>query len=198
MENHQDGIILAGAVEVSPESLPVAEPPSVPVVGIDFPLVLDLEEPVESPPPPAESPSPAMSDDEDVFMNIYDRAEVLLIKDWMERTRITRREVEYLFVSALISERLKTFLRVLYGPQWEAKFLRGGETLLAQLGACVSGYSGLTGFQREQWDRQFPVWTAVGLRAQLKNSLSPAASSRWSRPPSGPREPLTSRRPFLL
>ena len=106
-------------------------------------------------------------------MNIYARAELLLLKGWMEQTWIMRGEVGYLVVLPLISERLKTFLRVLYGPQWKAKFLRTGEMLLAQLGAYVSGYSGLTGFQREQWDRLFPVWTAVELPTGLSLLFSP-------------------------
>ena len=150
-----------------------------PVVGIDVSLDLDLEKPIESPPPPpAESPSPAMWDDGEVLMNIYDREELLLLKGWMEQTWIMRGEVGYLVVSPLISERLKTFLRILYGPQWEAKFLRTGEMLLAQLGAYVSGYSGLTGFQRERWDRPFPVWTAVELPTGLGLLFSPFFQTR--------------------
>ena len=166
MENQQE-LILAGVAEESPESTPVAEQPGVPVVGTDIPLGLDVGEPFGSPPPP-ESPSPALSDDGEVFMDIYDRAELLLLQDWVEHTRFMQGGVAYVVVSPLITERLKTFLQVLYGPQWEAKFLRGGEMLLAQLGAYVSGYSVLTGFQREQWDRLFPACTTVELRAQLK------------------------------
>ena len=163
MENQQE-LILAGVAEESP---PVAEQPGVPVVGIDIPLGLDVGQPVRSPPPP-ESPSPALWDDGDVFLDIYDRADLLLLQDWMEHTRIMQGGLGYVVVSPLITERLKTFLQVVHGPQWEAKFLRGGEMILAQLGAYVSGYWVLTGFQREQWDRLFPVWTTVELRAQLK------------------------------
>ena len=75
MENQEEEIILVGVAEESPESPPVAEQPGVPVVVIDIPLRLDVEEPVGSPPHPAESPSPGLSDDVEVFMNIYDRAE---------------------------------------------------------------------------------------------------------------------------
>ena len=155
MENQQE-LILAGVGEQSPESPPVAEQPGVPVVGIDIPLGLDVGEPFGSPPPP-ESQSPALSDDGEVFMDIYDRAELLLLQDWLEHTRIMQGGVGYVVLPPLITERLKTSLQVLYGPQWEARFLRGGEMLLAQLGAYVSGYSVLTGLQREQWDRLFPV-----------------------------------------
>ena len=56
-------------------------------------------------------------------MNIYDRAELFLLKDWMERTLIMQGGVGYVVVSPLISERLETLLQVLYGPQWEAKIL---------------------------------------------------------------------------
>ena len=149
MENQQEKIYLAGVVEVSPESPPVAEQPGVPVVGIEVPLGLDKEEPVGSPPPPSELPSAALSDDGEVYMNIYDRAELLLLKDWMEHTRIMQGGVGYLVASPLISERLKAFHEVLFGQQCEAKFLRRGEMLLAQIGAYFSAYSVLTGFQRE-------------------------------------------------
>ena len=68
-------------------------------------------------------------------MNIYDRAELSLLKDRMEHTRIMHGGVAYLVVSPLISETLKNFLEVLYGLQWETKFLSGGKMLLAQIGA---------------------------------------------------------------
>ena len=41
MENQQEEIILAGVVEESPESPPVAEQPGLPVIRIDIPLGLD-------------------------------------------------------------------------------------------------------------------------------------------------------------
>ena len=182
MENHQEKIILAGAVELSPESPPTVEQPGVPVVGIDIPLGLDVEEPVESP-PAAESPSPALSDDGEVFMNIYDGAELFLLKDWMEHTRITQGSFGYVVVSPLKSERLKTFLQVLYGPQWEAKFLKGGEMLLAQLKVYVSGiqcWLVSRGNNRTSFFTSGPRWSS-GL--SWRNWLSPAASSRWCRPP---------------
>ena len=75
--------------------------------------------------------------------------------------------VGYVVVEPLITEKFKGFLQFLPGPQWEDKFLRGGEMLLAQLGAFISGYTLLTGFQRSQWDRLFPAWTSAGLRSQL-------------------------------
>ena len=115
-------------------------------------------------------------------MNIYGRTEKLLLKDWMEHTGILRGRVGYLVLSPLISERLKFFLGALYGPQWQAKFIRGNEMLQAQLEAYVSCYSGLTGFQRVQWDRFFPTGPRWSSGLSWRRWLSPAASSRWSRP----------------
>ena len=114
-----------------------------------------------------ESPSPALSDHGELFMNFYDRSEFLLLKDWIEHTRFMRGRIGYLVVEPLITERCKVFRQFLYGPQWEDKFSRGAEMLLAQLGAYISGYSLLTGFQRSQWGRLFPVWTSAELRTQL-------------------------------
>ena len=79
-------------------------------------------------------------------MNLYDWSELLLLKDWIEHARFMRGGVGYLVVEPLINERFKGFPQFLYGPQWEDKFLGGGEMLLAHLGAYIFGYSFLTGF----------------------------------------------------
>ena len=130
-------------------------------------LLAPLNVEVQAIPDNPESPSPALSDDGELSMNLYDRSELLLLKDWIEHTRFMPGGIGYLVVEPLITERFKGFLQFLYGPQWEDKFLRGGEMLLAQLGAYISGYSLLTGFQRSQWDRLFPAWTSAELRSQL-------------------------------
>ena len=143
MEYHEEHVILPAVVcgleEESPETLPVAEQPAGPILGIDIPLGRDLEEGGAAVlPPPAESPSPALSDDGEEFMKIYDRAELLLLKNLREHSWIMREGVGYLVVEPLITERFKTFLQFLNGPQWEANLLRGREKLLAQPGAYVS------------------------------------------------------------
>ena len=56
------------------------------------------------------SPSPALSDAGDLFMTIYDRSELQLLKDWMEHTRFMRGGVEYLVAEPLTSPRCKCFL----------------------------------------------------------------------------------------
>ena len=86
---------------------------------------------VQAVPDNPESPSPALSDDGNLFMNIYDRAELLLLKYSIEHTRFLRGGDGYLVVEPLIFESFKGLLQFLYGPQWEDKFLRGG---------YVSGY----------------------------------------------------------
>ena len=143
MDQHQE--------EAVPEGAPLA------------PLNVEVQEILDIP----ESPSPALSDDGELFMNLYDRSELVLLKDWIEHSRFMSGGVGYLVVDPLKSERFKGFLQFLYGPQWEDKFLTGREMLLGQLGAYISGYSLLRGFQRSQWDRLFPVWTFAELRSQL-------------------------------
>ena len=77
-----------------------------------------------------------------------------------------RGEVGYLVAELLITLKFKGFLQFLYGPQWEDKFMRGGEMLLAQLGASISGYSLLTRFQRSHWDGLFSALTSAEFRSQ--------------------------------
>ena len=127
------------------------------------PLNVEVQEVPDNP----ESPSPALCDDGEIFKIIYDRAELMLLEDWMEHTRFMRGGLGYIIVELLITERFKVFLQFLHGPQWEDKILRGDEMPLGQLDAYVSGYSLLRGCQRSQWDRLFPAWTSAELRSHL-------------------------------
>ena len=119
MEHQHEEIILARLVgdpiEESPELPPSAQEPAVLVVGIDIALELEVEGKPVGLPPPAELPSPALSDDGQQFMELYDGVELLLLQDWMEHTRKKRGGVGYHLVEPLISRRLKTFLRSLHG-----------------------------------------------------------------------------------
>ena len=61
-----------------------------------------------------ESPSPALSDDGELFITIYDRSELQLLKDWMEHTRFMRGEVRYLVVEPLINQKFEGLLLFFY------------------------------------------------------------------------------------
>ena len=75
-------------------------------VAVVAPLNVDVPEVPVNP----ESPSPALSDDGELFMNISDRAELQLLRNWIEHTRFMRGGVGYLVVEPLITERFKGFL----------------------------------------------------------------------------------------
>ena len=53
---------------------------------------------VQAIPDNPESPSPAFSDDGELFMNLYDRSELLLLKDWIQHTQFMRGGIGYLVV----------------------------------------------------------------------------------------------------
>ena len=68
-----------------------------------------------------------------------------------------------------VSPNLKIFLHYVYGTQWEVKLIReSGEVLIEQLKAHLAGYTQLTSFNRRQWLRLFPAWTAQERRDQLR------------------------------
>ena len=92
--------------EVVPEAPPVAGP----VAVVALPNV-EVQEVPDNP----DSPSPALSDDGELFTDKNDWAELQLLRDLMERTRFMRGGVGYLVVEPLITEKFKGFLRFLYG-----------------------------------------------------------------------------------
>ena len=153
--------------EVSDQEVEVGQQEDVVTAGA-VAAVAPLDVELLEVPDNTESPSPALSGDGELLRTIYDWSELQLLKDWMEHIRFMRGGVGYLVVEPSITPRFKGFPQFLYGLQWEDKFLSGGKMLLAQLGAYISGYSLLTGFQRSQWDRLFPAWTSAELRSQLK------------------------------
>ena len=68
-----------------------------------------------------------------------------------------------------MSPNLKTFLRYTLGTQWEVKLVRESrEVLIEPLRSHLAGYNQLTSFNRRQWLRLFPAWTAQERREQLE------------------------------
>ena len=68
-----------------------------------------------------------------------------------------------------VSPNLKTFLWYTLGAQWEVKLIgEPGEVLVQQLRAYLAGYNQLTSFNRRQWLRLFPAWTAQEKREHLE------------------------------
>ena len=118
------------------------------------------------PMPPSPSSPREMSGS---FMNFYTYSDLDELKQWAVGARAARRDPAARIEEPEISYNLKIFLKYVYGLQWEIKILReSGDVLIDQMKAYLAGYNQLTGFNRRQWLRLFPAWTAQERRDQLE------------------------------
>ena len=116
-------------------------------------------------PPPPSSPR----EDSASFMNFFTYEDLRELQQWAVGARAARRDPAARIEEPEISYNLKIFLKYVYGLQWEIKLLReSGDVLIEQMRAYLAGYNQLTGFNRRQWLRLFPAWTAQERREQLE------------------------------
>ena len=116
-------------------------------------------------PPPPSSPR----EDSTSFMNFYTYEDLTELKQWAVGARAAWRDPAARIEEPEVSYNLKIFLKYVYGIQWEIKLLReSGDVLIEQMKAYLAGYNQLTGFNRRQWLRLFPAWTAQERRDQLE------------------------------
>ena len=122
--------------------------------------------PVGGPPVPPPPSSPR--EDFSSFMGFYTQDDVVELEQWTVDARAARRDPAARIQEPEVSPNLKIFLRYVDGTQWEVKLIREwGEVLIEQLIAYLAGYNQLTSFNRPQWLRLFPAWTAQERRDQL-------------------------------
>ena len=101
-------------------------------------------------------------------MGFYTPDDLVELEQWSVDARAARRDPNSRIEEPNVSPNLKVFLRYVYGTQWEVKLVReSGEVLIEQLKAYLAGYNQLTSFNRRQWLRLFPAWTAQERRDQL-------------------------------
>ena len=116
-------------------------------------------------PPPPSSPR----EDSASFMNFYTYEDLAELKQLAVGARAAQRDPAARIEEPEVSYNLKIFLTYVYGRQWEIKLLReSGDVLIEQMKAYLAGYNQLTGFNRRQWLRLFPAWTAQERRDQLE------------------------------
>ena len=116
-------------------------------------------------PPPPSSPR----EDSASFMNFYTYEDLAELKQWAVGARAARRDPAARIEEPEVSYNLKIFLKYVYGMQWEIKLLReSGDVLIEQMKAYLAGFNQLTSFNRRQWLRLFPAWTAQERRDQLE------------------------------
>ena len=148
----------------SPQSSPVVPQPSPASSGGASPQHSLLLGGPPMPPPPS---SPR--EDSTSFMNFYTYTDLDELKQWAVGARAARRDPAARIEEPEVSYNLKIFLKYVYGMQWEIKLLReSGDVLADQMRAYLAGYNQLTSFNRRQWLRLFPAWTAQERRDQLE------------------------------
>ena len=180
-ENSDEEVqVVLPAVQVEPLNVEVAEIPDNP------------ESPSPQPSPVSPHPSPASSDgssqhsplvgeppappppsspreDFTSFMGFYTYDDLTELEQWSVDARAARADPASRIEEPEVSPNLKVFLRYVYGTQWEVKLVReSGEVPIDQLRAYLAGYNPLTSFNRRQWLRLFPAWTAQERRDQLR------------------------------
>ena len=156
------------------------------VVGVVAPMPVEIPLEVQvgpvadnpaSPSPSPQTPSPPVPSppqgspvgDATSFMGFYTNVDVVELEQWTVDARAARSNPAIRKEEPEVSPNLKVFLRFTLGAQWEVKLVReSGEVLTEHLRAYLSGYNQLTSFNRRQWLRLFPAWTAQERREQLE------------------------------
>ena len=153
-------------VQEIPENPESASPQPSPVSPHPSPASSGGSSPVGGPPGPPPLSSPR--EDFSTFMGFYTHDDLVELEQWTVDARAARRDPAARIEEPEVSPNLKIFLRYVYGTQWEVKLIReSGEVLIEQLTAYLAGYNQLTSFNRRQWLRLFPAWTAQERRDQL-------------------------------
>ena len=94
---------------------------------------------------------------------------MVVLEQWTVGARAARTNPAVRIEEPEVSPNLKVFLRFTLGAQWEIKLVRESrEVLIEQLQAYLAGYNQLTSFNRRQWLRLFPPWTAQERREQVR------------------------------
>ena len=173
-EESSDEEMVLPAVQVDPLNVEVAEIP-------DNPESPSPQSASPNPSPASSQPSPLIGgppmppppssprEMSGSFMNFYTYSDLEELQQWAVGARAARRDPTARIEEPEISYNLKIFLKYVYGLQWEIKILReSGDVLIDQMKAYLAGYNQLTGFNRRQWLRLFPAWTAQERRDQLE------------------------------
>ena len=173
--------------EVSDEEVQFVPPAPVAVVGplnVEVPEIPDIPEspsPQPSPvssggsspvaaggPPPVASPPGSPVGKTTSFMGFYTLDDLTKLEQWTVDFRAARANPTSRIEEPNVPPNLKTFLRYVYGTQWEVQLIReSGEVLTEQLKTYLAGYNQLTSFNRRQLLRLFSAWTAQERREQL-------------------------------
>ena len=166
--------VVLPAVQVEPLNVEVAEIPDNPESPSPQPSPVSSggSSPQHSPlvgGPPVPPPPSSPREDSSSFMNFYTYEDLSELEQWTVGARAARGDPAARIEEPEVSYNLKIFLTYVYGRQWEINLLReSGEVLIEQMKSYLAGYNQLTSFNRRQWLRLFPAWTAQERRDQLE------------------------------
>ena len=166
-------------VEVGNEEVVVGvvapQPINIPLEVVVGPVAGSTESPSPSPSPRTpcpQVPSPTQGSplgDAPSFMGFNAHEDIVDLEQGAVDARAARVNPTVRIAEPDVSPNLKTFLRLTLGAQWVLKLIReSGEVLIEQPEAYLAGYNQLTIFNRRQWLRLFPAWTAQKSRQQLE------------------------------
>ena len=174
-ENSDEEIqVVLPVVQVEPLNVEVAEIPDNPESPSPQPSPVSSggSSPQHSPlvgGPPVPPPPSSPREDFTSFMGFYTYDDLTELEQWTVDAGAARADPASRIEEPEVLPNLKVFLRYVYGTQWEIKLVReSGEVLIEQLRAYLAGYNQLTSFNRRQWLRLFPAWTAQERRHQLR------------------------------
>ena len=112
--------------------------------------------------PVLESPQPQLGHAPN-FMGFFTADDITELEKWAVDAQKLRGTPDLRLEEPEISANFKTFLKVIWGHQWELKFIQSaGEVLICKLRAHLAGYNLLTSFNRRQWLRLLPAWIMEG------------------------------------
>ena len=134
---------------------------------------VNIEEPLESPPPssPSLDPPPPnlegklsrgweLPDDRTNFLNFVTRADVLELKYWAQETRTPLSDKGYVVEAPVVPQSFWAFIQHFHGPQSEVQFLQlAAEALFDHMLTYVVGYSRLTSLNKSLLRRLVESWS---------------------------------------
>ena len=107
--------------------------------------------------------------------------DVQALEEWANVTNFMMGGLGFSVEEPEITTNYRDFL-IMYGNNWEKRFLRYTTMVIEQLKALITGFCKLTNYQEAQWAERFDSWPPSTLRVQLKKLADSGGSWKYIRP----------------
>ena len=94
--------------------------------------------------------------------------DVQALEEWANVTNFMMGGLGFSVEEPEITTNFRDFFLIMYGNNWEKRFLRYTTMVIEQLKALITGFCKLTNYQEAQWAERFDSWPPSILRVQLK------------------------------